>query len=198
MSESIESGKRSRKPHAGCIVDASDYHEEKPKYTLRICWTVINKTIFRAMPGVPLAHQRNRILRLFGAKVPKHCNIYHSARIFAPWNLTVGLRSTIGPNVQVYNKAPVNIGSNVTISQGSHICTASHSVSSTSLALVLRPIDICDGVWVAAECFIGPGVTLAECSVLSARSVLFTDADAYSIYRGNPAQKIRKRVVDDR
>jgi len=42
-----------------------------------------------------------------------------------------------------------------------------------------------------------PGVTCFSHSVLSAQSVATTNMDAYFIYSGNPAQKIRERIIEN-
>lgn len=177
-------------------IDQSKYREVKEKFWLRMVWSLVNTTMFRALPGTALARYRNALIRLFGGRVPRHCNIYHSVTIFAPWNLSVGEYTTIGPGTIVYNKALVSIGSNATISQRTHICTASHDISNPGMALVARPIIIADGVWVAAECFIGPGVTIGEGAVASARSCVFKDIPAWDVVRGNPADKIGVRKIE--
>ena len=176
-------------------VNQSSYREFKEKFWLRMVWIVVNSTIFRLLPGIFFASVRNSLIRFFGGHVPKRCNIYHSATIFAPWNLSIGSFSTIGPGVIVYNKAPVVIGSNVTISQRTHICTSSHDINCPSMTLVSRPIYIGDGAWVAAECFIGPGVSVGEGAVASARACVFENVAAWDVVRGNPASEIGKRSI---
>lgn len=176
-------------------IDQSKYHETKDRFWLRMLWSAVNATIFRALPGTYLARYRNALIRLFGGDVPKRCNIYNTVQIFAPWNLVVGSFSTIGPCVIIYNKSQVTIGSNSTISQRTFICTASHDISCPAMSLVSRPINIGDGAWIAAECFIGPGVTVGEGAVASARSCLFKNVAAWEVVRGNPAIKIGIRKL---
>jgi len=47
--------------------------------------------------------------------------------------------------------------------------------------------------WVAADAFVGPGVTLGEGAVLGARAVAFGDLEPWSVYIGNPMREVRKR-----
>lgn len=61
--------------------------------------------------------------------------------------------------------------------------------------LVCRPIEIHDGAWVAAECFVGPGVTIGEGAVASARSCVFKDVEAWKVVRGNPAAVVAERQI---
>ena len=61
--------------------------------------------------------------------------------------------------------------------------------------LQLRPIMIGAQCWVAAEAFVGPGVTMHDRAVLAARGALFGDAEADGIYAGNPAAFLKKRQL---
>ncbi len=176
-------------------MNTEHYYEKKPHFIKRVVWSVINKTLFRCLCWWRLYYIKNWILRLFGAKVPTHVNIYSSCTIFAPWNLEVGHYSTIGPNTTIYNKDMVKIGSNVVISQGAHICSASHDISDPHHALITKPIIIHDRVWIAADAFVGMGVDIGEGAVVGARSAVFKDVDAWSVVGGNPAKFIKTRVI---
>jgi putative colanic acid biosynthesis acetyltransferase WcaF len=68
-------------------------------------------------------------------------------------------------------------------------------VNDPNFQLVLRPITIGEQCWVAAEAFVGPGVTMHDRSVLAARGALFGNAEADTIYRGNPAEAIKRRSL---
>ncbi|EMI53116.1 chloramphenicol acetyltransferase [Rhodopirellula sallentina SM41] len=59
--------------------------------------------------------------------------------------------------------------------------------------LIAKPIVVEAYAWLAAEAFVGPGVTIGRRSVLGARSVLFKDTVSNGIYAGNPAKLIRQR-----
>ncbi len=176
--------------------DLKDYREEKPRFVLRLLWCVINATLFRVLIGVKLHVLRNSLLRLFGAKLPNRAMIYPSCKIFAPWNLEVGLYAAIGPNTELYNKGKITIGENTVISQGSFLCTASHDISKSLLPLQVNPIVIEDRVWVAADAYIGPGVTIGAGAVVGARAAVFKDVEAWHVVGGNPAKFIKTREFD--
>jgi len=169
------------------------YKEKKPKYFMRLCWFIVNKTIFRMLIFTKAYFFKNWLLRSFGADIAKNANIYSSASIFAPWNLKVGKNSTIGPDVEIYNKAMVTIGERVSISQGAKLYTASHDINSQNFPLVTKPIHIGDDVWVAAVAFVGPGVVLGRGSVVGACSVVFKSVDEYDVVVGNPCATIKRR-----
>ncbi len=48
-----------------------------------------------------------------------------------------------------------------------------------------------DNVWIGAGATILPGVTIGECSVIGASSLVIDDVESYSVYAGIPAKKIR-------
>jgi acetyltransferase-like isoleucine patch superfamily enzyme len=54
----------------------------------------------------------------------------------------------------------------------------------------VRPITICDNVWIGIGSLITPGVTIGEGSIVSARSVVLSDVPPYTIVAGYPARKI--------
>ena len=176
--------------------DLNLYKEDKPDLLRRFLWSFINSTIFRIR--FPRSFWiRNSLLKLFGAKIPWHCNIYPSVDIYAPWNLEVGVYSTIGPRCNIYNRTHIVIGSNSTISQDSVLCSASHDSRYSLMPLVLKPVTIGQRVWIASGAFIAPGVTVGDGCVVSARSVVFKSLPEFSIAQGNPAVVLKKRLLSD-
>ena len=61
---------------------------------------------------------------------------------------------------------------------------------------MIGEITLEDGSWVGAQSVVCPGVTLHTHAVLGVGSVAHHDLDAYGIYQGNPARKVRERVID--
>jgi putative colanic acid biosynthesis acetyltransferase WcaF len=49
--------------------------------------------------------------------------------------------------------------------------------------------------WIAAEAFVGPGVTVGDGAVLGARGCAFKDLDSWTVYAGNPARALKPRKV---
>ena len=176
-------------------MNLNEYKEKKPHRTKRIVWCVVNNTLFRILVTPYLKEVRNTLLRLFGAKVARGVLIYPSVDVWYPWKLKIGRFSCVGAKVNLYNKDLIQIGENVVISQGSSLCTASHNISSELHTLVTRPIILNNRVWVAADAFIGPGVTIGEGAVVGARAAVFKDVEPWMVVGGNPAKFIKKRVI---
>ena len=160
---------------------------------LRVLWG-FGKLAFRLTPR-PCFALRRSLLRLFGAKVGANVNIYPSALIYFPWNLEIGDDSSIGEWALVYNLGPVRIGERSTISQRAHLCAGTHDYRNPSLPLIKPPIDIGDEVWVCADAFVGPNVTVASGAVVGACSVVTKDVDAFAVVAGNPAKFVKKREM---
>lgn len=135
------------------------------------------------------------LLRLFGANIGKGAVVYSSASIYYPKNLVLGNYSTIDARVKIYNVAPIYIGDNTIISQGAFLCTASHDITDPMNKLVTASIDVKDQVWIAAETFVGMGVTIGQGGVVGARTVVFKDVAPWMVVVGNPARVVKERIV---
>ncbi|MFD1912805.1 hypothetical protein [Halodurantibacterium flavum] len=142
-------------------------------------------------PG--MARWRALILRAFGAEVGRGARVYGSARIWLPRNLTLGPGAVIGPRVTVYSMADIRLGAGAVVSQGAHLCCGSHDITSPGFELKTARIEIGPGAWVAAEAFVGPGVSMGEGAVLGARAVTFGDVPAWEVWAGNPAKRLKNR-----
>lgn len=163
----------------------------------RVAWGVTWGLLASWTP--PFMHPwRRLLLRLFGAKVAGTAGIYGSARIWYPPNLEIGEHAYIGPRVNVYCMAKITFGAYSLASQGAHICAGSHDIDDFNFQLRAEPIEIGAQAWVAAEAFVGPGVTIGEGAVLGARAFAFRDLEAWVVYSGNPAQPLRKRKYHPR
>ncbi len=103
----------------------------------------------------------------------------------------------IGPQVDCYNAALIKMEKNSTISQRAFICTASHNISSKKHELITSPIIIEQQAWIAAEAFIGPGVTIGEGAVVGARACVVKNVEPWTVVGGNPAKFIKKREIND-
>jgi putative colanic acid biosynthesis acetyltransferase WcaF len=137
---------------------------------------------------------RSTLLRLFGARIAKSAQVRASVRVWYPPNLIMDDQATLGPRVNCYNMATIRIKIGAIVSQGAHLCAGSHDVDHPHLQLTAAPIIIGPKAWIAAEAFVGPGVTVSEGAVLGARGVAFRDLDVWTVYIGNPARPLRKRV----
>ncbi len=75
--------------------------------------------------------------------------------------------------------------------------TGNHNYKKETFDLIVGEIILEDGVWVGHKSVVCPGVTMHSHSILTVGSVLTKDAEAYSIYQGNPAVKVKERVINE-
>ena len=158
-----------------------------------ICWTILARPFPRNM----FMPWKRFLLRSFGANIADSAGVYASATIFMPWNLVMKDYSLIGPGVDCYNAAPIVLGNNAVVSQRAYLCTASHDITLNSHPQIEKPIIFEDRAWVAAEAFVGPGVTIGEGAVEGARACVFKDVEPWTVVGGNPAKFIKKRIIKD-
>jgi putative colanic acid biosynthesis acetyltransferase WcaF len=161
----------------------------------RLAWAIVYALLFRPSPR-PLHAWRSLLLRAFGARLGQDCHIYPGACIWAPWNLICGDEAGVADGTILYNQAPITLGRRCVISQGAHLCTGTHDYRSPRFPLVARPIKVGELAWVAAECFVHPGVTIGDGTVVGARSVVTRDLPPWTVCAGHPCQVIKPRVID--
>jgi putative colanic acid biosynthesis acetyltransferase WcaF len=136
---------------------------------------------------------RRLILVAFGARIAGTARIHASTRIWYPPNLVMGAQACLGPGVNCYCMAKITLEPYALASQGAHLCAGTHDIDDPHFQLYAAPITIGRKAWIAAEAFVGPGVTVGEGAVLGARAVAFSDLAPWTVYAGNPACEIRKR-----
>lgn len=158
----------------------------------RLAWHVAWLAVIAWTPA-RLMPWRRLVLTAFGAKIARTAMIRSSVRIWYPRHLSVGAHASMGPGVICYNVAAITIGDEAIVSQRAHLCTGSHDVDQPSFPLVSGPITIGRRAWIAAEAFVGPGVTVGEGAVLGARGVAFGDLSDGIVHVGNPATARRPR-----
>jgi putative colanic acid biosynthesis acetyltransferase WcaF len=186
-------------PH-GPETQAADRH--RSVWTMRqrigrLLWLAVQATLFRFSPH-NCYRWRAALLRLFGARLGREVKIRPSVRVEVPWNLEVGEHTAIGDFAVIYCLGPVRIGRYVTISQYAHLCAGTHDHTRSDMPLVRPPIRVGDDVWIAADAFVGPGVTIGDRTVLGARASAFKDLPPDVIAVGNPAHPIKPRQLADR
>ncbi|MCQ2059538.1 MAG: putative colanic acid biosynthesis acetyltransferase [Bacteroidaceae bacterium] len=164
---------------------------------VRLIFGIIWGVTARPLPRSVGRRYKRLLLRMFGAKVSKYVQVYSSAKIYYPRNLVMEGRSTIGPDTTIYNVDIITIKDGAVVSQGAHLCTASHDISDPNNHLISAPIVLEERSWVAADAFVGMGVRIGQGAVVGARAAVFKDVEAWTVVGGNPAKVIKKRVMKE-
>lgn len=158
-------------------------------------WYFVNVLVLKN-PLLPFSELKIFVLKLFGAKIGQEVVIKPCVNIKYPWKLSIGNYTWIGENVWIDNLDDVTIGNNVCISQGALLLCGNHNYKKATFDLMIGKIVLEDGVWIGAQSIVCGGVTCHSHAVLSVNSVATKHLESYSIYRGNPAEKIADRTID--
>jgi acetyltransferase-like isoleucine patch superfamily enzyme/glycosyltransferase involved in cell wall biosynthesis len=162
----------------------------------RALWMIVRASLFRTS-----FHNwygwRRLLLSLFGAKLGKDVRVRPTAMVEIPWNLTIDDGVIIGDYAIIYSLGKISIGRASTISQYAHLCAGTHDYTSRRFPLLKPPIVIGQEVWIAADAFVGPGVTIGDRAVVGARATVIHDVPADQVVTGPGAKILKQRILND-
>ena len=158
------------------------------RLTWNLCWA-----LFYRMSPRPLHSWRSFLLRSFGAKMGPNCHFYPASKVWAPWNLICADQVSAGDGAEIYNPAPVTLGSHAILSQDAYVCAATHDYDDPAFPLLAFAMSIGPYAWVCARASLAPGVTMGEGAVLGLGSVATRDLEPWTVYAGVPAVRVKER-----
>jgi putative colanic acid biosynthesis acetyltransferase WcaF len=167
---------------------AFSFQDRLRRLNWNICWVLLYRTSPR-----PLHSWRSFLLRLFGATMGTNCHFYPRSKVWAPWNLICADQVTAGDGTEIYNPAPVTLGSHAILSQDAYVCAATHDYDDPAFPLIAYAMNIGAYAWVCARASVAPGVNIGEGAVLGLGSVATRTLDAWTVYAGVPAVKVKER-----
>ena len=175
--------------------DTGSYHAGASKLKVLV-WYFVNYYFFNSAFPWPYGI-KSKLLRLFGAKVGVGLVIKTKVRIKNPWRLAIGDHCWIGESVWIDNLEDVMIGDHVCISQGALLLTGNHDYKKSDFPYRLGKIKIESGAWIGAQTTVCPGVVCRTHAILTVGSVAAKELEAWTIYTGNPAEPVRKRIIKE-
>lgn len=116
-------------------------------------------------------------------------------------HIKVGKNFFANYNCTILDVGKVTFGDNCLLAPNVAIYSAGHPIhpdSRNSLYEYGIDINIGSNVWIGGNTVILPGVTVGDCCVIGAGSVVTKDIPAWSIAAGNPCRVIRKITEEDR
>lgn len=173
--------------------DQSNFDRGRSNWII-LLWWLVQAIAFPLTPH-QLHAPRIALLRLFGAKIGKGVVIRPTARFTYPWKVEIGDYSWIGDDVVLYSLDYIRIGRHSVISQECYLCTGSHDFQDPTFSLITAPITIGNGVWVATDSFVGPGVEIGANTIVGARSSVFRSLPAGQVCWGSPCRPHHPREV---
>ncbi|PPD49811.1 MAG: putative colanic acid biosynthesis acetyltransferase [Methylobacter sp.] len=153
-------------------------------------WHAVWLLLFRTSPKC-MNKWRLFLLKIFGTTLSGRPFVYSSARVFAPFLLSLEDHACLGPCSEVYNLGPVLFKSRSTLSQQAYICNGTHDFDDPRQPLLVGDIVIGEDVFIGARAFIMPGVTIGAHAIVGACAVVTKDVEAWAVVAGNPAHKLR-------
>ena len=168
------------------------YSSQKMAYDMV---NLYRKILFVSASWNPFMGIKVFFLKLFGAKIGKGLVIKNNVNIKFPWKLTLGNDVWLGENAWIDNLDEVIIGNNVCISQGALLLTGNHDYTLSTFDYRNASIIIEDGAWIGAKTVVCPGIKIKSHAILTVGSTATKNMEAYGIYQGNPALKIRPRNI---
>lgn len=158
-------------------------------------WLLVSWLLFRWSP-FSLSLLKRVVLRAFGAKIGRGVVIKPQVKITFPWKLELGDFVWLGEECWLLNLDRIVIGSHVCISQRAFLCTGNHNYRVPTFDLIVKPILVEDGAWVGAGSWVAPGVTIRSHAILTAGSVATGNLETFGIYQGNPAVRVKQRILE--
>ncbi len=159
----------------------------------RLLWNICHALLYRPSPR-PLHAWRSMLLRLFGAKLGPNCHFYPHSKVWSPWNLVCAENVGVGDGAEIYNPAPMTLGSHFILSQDGYLCGATHDYDDPAFPLMAYAMDFGAYAWVCARASVGPGVSMGEGAVLGLGSVATRNLEPWTVYAGVPAVRVKDRV----
>lgn len=129
-----------------------------------------------------------------------HKTFYAGGKSRISSDLTAGPYSYIGPNCIVYPKVTIGdytmFANNVSIIGGDHDFVNPNIPIIFSGRGILEETKIGKDVWIGAYSRIKTGVTIGDGAIIAMGSIITKDVEAYTIYGGVPAKKIKDRFIN--
>ncbi|WP_324024094.1 WcaF family extracellular polysaccharide biosynthesis acetyltransferase [Maribacter sp. BPC-D8] len=172
--------------------DASIGLERGASKIKEIIWYLIKVSFFLSALPYPSSFKVS-LLKLFGAKIGKGVVIKPRVNIHFPWKLEIGDNVWIGEEAFLLNFEQLKIGNNVCISQRSFLCGGNHDYRKPDMPYRNGPIELKDGCWIGACCFIGPNITIGIDTVVTVGSIIVNDLESKKVVTHRPTNNNNNR-----
>jgi acetyltransferase-like isoleucine patch superfamily enzyme len=116
-------------------------------------------------------------------------------RMFCPENISIGSYCNFNSDVIITGGGGVTIGDWVGFGPGVKIWSINHRFDDPDRPWQLqgherRPVIIEDDVWLGANVFVAPGVTIGKGAIVAAGSVINKKIPPYALVSGNPGRVV--------
>lgn len=145
---------------------------------------------------------RSKALPPYFAKFGRNTVIQDHFRVTNPEKVSIGSHCNFAQCVFITGGGGVTIGDYVGLGPDVKIWSVNHRYEDPDKPWMLQgydqhPVVIEDDVWLGANCFVMPGVTIGRGAILSAGTVLMKSVPPFAIVAGNPGRIIGWRKNPD-
>lgn len=146
-------------------------------------------------PLGPGAWLRAHFLPLFLERLGDKTIVQHGFRIVTPENVSIGANCNFAQGVFITGGGGVRIGDWVGVGPDVKIWSVNHRFDDVTCPWLLqgfnkKEVIIEDDVWLAANVFVMPGVTIGRGAIVSACSVVSKSIPPYALFAGNPGRVV--------
>lgn len=139
----------------------------------------------------------------FLESVGKHTRFQSGLRLTNPERIAIGAHCSFAQGVFITGGGGVRIGDWVGFGPDVKIWSVNHRYEDADRPWQLqgwekKPVVIEDDVWLGANVFVMPGVTIGKGAIVSACALVNKSVPAYALFAGNPGRVVgwRKRPTD--
>lgn len=133
---------------------------------------------------------------VFRMKIGAGTSIHRHCRFYRPAGVQLGQHTVLNRDVFLDGRTGVQIGNNVSISEGVAVWTLEHDPHSPTFAERGAPVRIGDHVFIGARALVLPAVTIGEGAIVGAGAVVTRDVAPGAIVAGVPARPIGQREAN--
>lgn len=138
---------------------------------------------------------RARVMRRFFASMGEDTVIQAGMRVTNPEKIAIGSHCNFARGVFITGGGGVTIGDWVGFGPDVKVWSVNHRFDDPDRPWLLqgwemKPVVIEDDVWLGANVFLMPGVTIGKGAIVSACAVVGKSVPAYSLVAGNPARVV--------
>ena len=151
---------------------------------------------------LPIVRYKKNVYKLLGVNIlPNTTNFFiGNPMVIGNYeNIVIHNNSEIERGCTLIAKDKIEIGENSTLAYGVMVLTSAdpngpHNKLSKLYPPIKAPVIIGNDCWIGARSVILPGVTIGDCSIVAAGSVVTEDVQPKTLVAGVPA-KVKKRLT---
>lgn len=152
------------------------------------------------IPGFTGQWVRRKLLRHYLRSIGDDMVMHDRCWLTNPENISFGSHCNFAKGVFITGGGGVTIGNYVGFGPDTKVWSVNHRFEDPDTPWQLQgydklPVVIEDDVWLGADCFVMPGVTIGRGAILSAGTILMKSVPPFAIVAGNPGRVVgwRKR-----